>query len=658
MTQHDKKAAAKRLRIPNLPRTLEDPFNVEAFGAPLPRAVDAEFSRLLLNAAIPIHLRRQLDRSHPICLSIVVPSPGWCEPIAKAVRARWAASFCVARDGSKHYDHLPTKGNDDVADRLRKGEPVIGISHAPTRYQPSALLSAADAHLSLNQLNGSELLKLIKACIVGRAPRRLPDGLASGLDFDEILSAFRHGARVGEVVENLRRATASKSRISPDDDTPPLETISGYVEARTWGLALADDLAAWRRGKIAWRALSCAAVLHGPPGSGKTLFAKSLAKTLGVPIVVTSVADWLAAGSGFLDSIIRAMQSAFDSARALAPAVLFIDELDGLPDRRNLSDRGKDWWTPIINYALTLCDGAATSREGIILLGATNFRDRLDAALIRPGRFDRLIHIPPPDEDGLAGILRQHLGAALPDADLKLIARYRPGATGAEAAKWVRDATAAARAGRREITFDDLVSQVLPPETRPSSVLLATARHESAHLCVALALGVLHPKSITLCAPGAAGLTRFAAPEAILMSRRQIEANVVMTLAGRAADGLFGEANAGSGGGRASDLGIATRMLALTHASYGLGEKLMSLDPEEAVARIQLDPTLAAAIEADLQRLYARAGMLVQENRAKIERLAAELVIRRFITGEEVLALLEPVRAAHPARILEPGSPQ
>ena len=106
-----------------------------------------------------------------------------------------------------------------------------------------------------------------------------------------------------------------------------------------------------------------------------------------------------------------------------------------------------------------------------------------------------------------------------------------------------------------------------------------------------------------------------------------------------------------------SDLGIATRLLALTHASYGLGEKLMSLDPEEAVARIELDPILAA-IEADLQRLYARAGILVQENRGKIERLAAALIVRRFMTGEEVLALLEPVRTANPTRTPDPGGPQ
>jgi len=348
---------------------------------------------------------------------------------------------------------------------------------------------------------------------------------------------------------------------------------------------------------------------------------------------------------------------AFDSARALAPSLLFLDELDSLPARASLSDRGRDWWTPVINYALTLFDGAATAREGVILLGATNFRDRLDSALIRPGRFDRLIHVPAPDVHGLAGILRHHLGAALPDVDLKRIALQRPGATGAEAAQWVRDAKAAARAQSRDVGFDDLVARVMPPETRPRSVLLNIARREAAHACAALALGVHRPESITLCEPGVAGMARFATPEGILMSRTNIEASCIMTLAGRAADELFGEVDAGAGGGRASDLGSATRLLALTHASYGLGERLLSLDPDEAVARISVDPALAAAIEADLQRLYARARLLVRENRSDIQVLAAALIMRRFISGDEILALLKRVRDAEPARPIPTGRP-
>jgi len=313
--EHDKKIVRKRLHIPDLPPAPTDPSNVEAFGAPLPRAVDAGFARLLLNATIPISLRRQLDRAKPICLSIAVPGPGRCEPIAKAVKARWPASSRFVLDGSKHYDHFPAKGNDEVADQLRDGGPVIGISYAPTKYQPSALLSAANAHLTIKPPNGRLPWTLVRACVVGRAPRELPDGLASGLDFDEILSAFRRGARVSDVLENLRRATASKGRLSSDDslDTPPLEKLAGYVEAKIWGLELADGLAAWRRGEVDWRALSSAAVLHGPPGAGKTLFAKSLAKTLGVPIVVSSVGDWFATTSGYLDSVIKGMQSAFSN---------------------------------------------------------------------------------------------------------------------------------------------------------------------------------------------------------------------------------------------------------------------------------------------------------------------------------------------------------
>ena len=622
----------------------DDGADVAAFASADRPLVETELPGLLLDAAIPLKLRRRLDRGDPVCVSITVPGPTWCDPIGGAVNARFPKASRTVRDGSSRADHAPGKGGATVAAKLRTGQPVIGVSHAPTRFLPSALLSAADAHLTIAAPTGRQMRRLLKLCVGGPTPRTVADGCAAGLDFDEILAAFRGGAAARAVVANLARARASKAGASPDDSTPPLDRIAGYDEARAWGLALADGVAAWRRGEVAWSALSSAAVLHGPPGVGKTLFARSLAKTLDAPLVVTSVGDWFASTSGYLDSVIKGAQAAWDAARAAGkPAILFVDELDALPDRRTLSDRGRDWWTPVINFVLTLFDGAQTSRSGLVLLGATNHANRLDPALIRPGRFDRLIAVPPPTTEGLAAILRHHLGDDLVGADLTAVAQLRPGATGADAAGWVRDARAAARQAGRALTFDDLVAAVMPPETRPAAQIARIARHEAAHAVVGNALGAQAIDSVSLAAPGAEGIASFATDPASPLTRAALEAMVVTCLAGRAIDAADGVADVGA----ASDLAKATTLLAGLHASFGLGDTLIAVGgPDEVADALRFDPTLRATVEADLQRLYGEARRLVAAHRAEIDAVAAALTRRRFLSGDDVRALIRRARGA------------
>ncbi|WKL22513.1 ATP-binding protein [Agrobacterium tumefaciens] len=194
-----------------------------------------------------------------------------------------------------------------------------------------------------------------------------------------------------------------------EDDHPSLmvETLSGYGKAKTWALDLKADLADHRAGALAWSDMSTKLLLHGPPGTGKTTFARALCNSLQVPLVVTSVSTWLQ--GGHLNDVIAKMTKTFAEARAIAPSILFIDEIDGIGKRQPAEREYADYWNTVVNKALELLDGAVKS-EGLIIVGATNRPDQIDDAIKRSGRLETHIEIPMPDVAALAAIFMHHLG--------------------------------------------------------------------------------------------------------------------------------------------------------------------------------------------------------------------------------------------------------
>ena len=227
-------------------------------------------------------------------------------------------------------------------------------------------------------------------------PRRIPPGAAASLTFADVIGAFRAQARRRAMCWRTWRASPRRGVASLRPTTrrrcPDLPGYSGA--ARAWGMDLIDGVARWRRGEAAWRDLSAAAVLAGPPGTGKTLFAKALARACGLPIVCASMGEFFASTDGALGDVAKALSQSWDSAKACAPSVYFMDELDALPDRRLLTARGREWWSSIVALALTLFDGAATSRDGIVLIGATNHA-RPPRSRTRPRRPLRAHHRRP-----------------------------------------------------------------------------------------------------------------------------------------------------------------------------------------------------------------------------------------------------------------------
>ncbi|PZQ88741.1 MAG: hypothetical protein DI534_11365 [Leifsonia xyli] len=578
----------------------------------------------ILHAALPSAVLAAVRRHEPKIFALDVPGSGWLSPIATALRCRFenAAVYTPADMVS-----TPAKGRSSTIVR----GPTFVVLGDPMRLPPE-LIAGADVRIPIRP-TARALRRALRKLYGARAVVRPSD--FAGLDGPEIFVAMRPGSTPREVVARWRRIAVSLSAPIAADRTPLLRDLAGYGDAKSPLLAIADDIHRVRDGKLSGAELP-SLLLHGKPGTGKTLLARSLAKSVGLPLVQTSIGDWFSGERAHLGTVIGQARQFFERATSAAPCVALIDELDALPDRMHLEARDRDWWTPIITMVLLSIDRIRATSRGVVLIGATNHYRHLDEALVRPGRFDIHLEITgPTTEQDFSEILRQHLNGALPDADLSGVARaaLARGATGAVVESWVRAARERARSKARDLILVDLVEQATPAPDRSPDKELTIAHHEAAHAVVGRVLG-FKVRSVTLVREGAvAGKASFTEDDAPT-TKAQIEAHVVCGLAGRAADELL---NGAAEGGAIGDLHTATGLVAATHAAYGLQGRLSSVGSiEDAVAALKFDRRLAGKVEADMQRLMGEARRLVALHRGAIRSLAGTLVTNRVITQVEV----------------------
>ena len=299
-------------------------------------------------------------------------------------------------------------------------------------------------------------------------------------------------------------------RVTKDDAMPVaaaaggvvrrLSEMSGFGEAGVWGCNTARDLVSYMAGTLPWSDVDRGLLLSGPPGGGKTTFARALAMECSevagrdVPLMVTTYTDWSAAGGGIGDSMSKGLTKLFDGWRKKAengPFILLIDEIDSMGVRGGAA-HNESWFAPVINAWLAFLDGAV-SREGIVVIGATNHPDRVDPAMRRPGRLDRHIELPMPDVDALVGIVRAHLGtdAVLTDDELAEAARAVRGRSPAEVGQLAREARRMARWCKRRVCASDLTDAVAllrgPVDAADDRMISV---HEAGHAVAAVVLGV------------------------------------------------------------------------------------------------------------------------------------------------------------------------
>ncbi len=403
-------------------------------------------------------------------------------------------------------------------------------------------------------------------------------------------------------------------------------------------------------------------LLVGPPGTGKTLLAKAVAGEAGVPFFSISGSDFVEMFVGVGASRVRDL---FDQAKKSAPSIVFIDEIDAVGRHRGAGlGGGHDEREQTLNQLLVEMDGFAVN-EGVIVMAATNRRDILDPALLRPGRFDRQVTVNYPDLDGRVAILKVHSkGKPLADdVDLKVIAKRMPFGTGAELENVMNEAAIlSARARRKKIdqkTLLEAISRVqMGPEKRSHKVSERdkemVAIHEAGHAIVGHFAPQAHDVHLVTIVPrgNSAGHTlSLPGEEHELTTRSQLMARIAVALGGHAAEqrGL-GEFTTGA----TSDLQHATELCRRMVTMFGMSEEIgpVYLDSDQEVfvgmefgQSRSYSEEVAAKIDREVRKLldegYQLALQMIDDNRERFDLLVKMLVAHDTLSRKEFVTLME-----------------
>lgn len=369
----------------------------------------------------------------------------------------------------------------------------------------------------------------------------------------------------------------------------------------------------------------------------------------GVRFVQASFATWQSAGH--LGNMLAAMRASFAEAIAARPCVLFVNEIDSAGSRDDQDPHNAGYRRQVINGFLEQID-LLNKAEGVLLVGACNNPDALDPAIRRPGRFDRSIEVPLPDQRAIFSLLTAALGSHLPVAKIETLARRCTGASAAAIDAMIRAGRSQARSTGRVLTVDDLVSHA-PGDAPDPAVDWRVAVHESGHALMAAALGVGQVTRIAI--TGAGGLTeRIRAPTQTRLE--DLEHAIATMMAGRAAERLIlGDVTAGAGGNETSDLAQATQLAVAIEAQLGLGEMGPVWHGDDATALLR-SPQLYSRVRARVEAAEARAFETLQLHVGAVRALATRLVVERELSGEELRqALFLPMTTARVPPIAPAG---
>jgi cell division protease FtsH len=468
-------------------------------------------------------------------------------------------------------------------------------------------------------------------------------------------------------------------------DTPRVtfDDVAGADEAKVELQEIVEFLKDPKRFSRLGGRIPKGALLVGPPGTGKTLLARAVAGEAGRPFFSMSGSDFVEMFVGVGASRVRDL---FEQGKAHAPCIIFIDEIDAVGRHRGAGlGGGHDEREQTLNQLLVEMDGFE-SNEGVILVAATNRPDVLDPALLRPGRFDRQIIVDSPDVRGREGILRVHLKKipTASDVSVPVLARGTPGMSGADLANLVNEGALLAARRNRDMVYmqdlDDAKDKVMLGAERRSLVMKdeerrLTAYHEAGHAVCALKVEGNDPlHKVTIVPRGRALGLAFTLPEddRVSVTRRQLEARLVMAYGGRVAEELvFGRDRVTTGA--SSDIQRATSIARSYVTHWGLSDAVGPILVGENETEVFLGRDIgtkrgisertARLVDSEVARVireaYDAATRTLTENLDLLHRLAAALLERETLSREEIDQLTEgkvlpPLPAAPAFPVAEP----
>ena len=407
-------------------------------------------------------------------------------------------------------------------------------------------------------------------------------------------------------------------------------------------------------------------LLVGPPGTGKTLLARAVAGE-------ASAAFFSVSASEFVESLVGVgaarVRDLFKKAREMAPAIIFIDELDAAGRQRGAGmGQGNDEREQTLNQILVEMDGFA-AELGVVVMGATNRPDVLDPALLRPGRFDRQVVVDTPDVHGRTAILNLYVaGKSLdPAASVERVAQMTPGFSGAELANVINEAALlAVRASRPEIIQEDLeeaIERVVSGPQRRGHVLTAEekrliATHESAHAVVAESIGQeVAQQKISIIARGRnlGSAAVYTSSDKLVLQKEDLQMQLVTILAGAAGEELyFGQMSTGVEG----DLDRASKLARSMIVSYGMSEQFGPISIGEKAGEVflgrdiqnmgNISPLQLELIDTEIRETvidaFGIAREVVEANQGPMEELITTLIEQETLSGVALEALLSSVR--------------
>lgn len=569
------------------------------------------------------------------------------------------------RDGSRKMGPVVTDAATWSA--LRRGRGILLVCDDLATDVPAVLKAATDIIIIIPGPTPQTLLAASEAVSPGTIGRLLSENVAVRVTPDHLAACRRLGQTAADFLDRLERIVGAMRPVlgkAPGSEWT-LENLPLPQHVETWARQVVSDLGAYHAGELLWSEVDVGALLVGPPGCGKTTFAQALAASAAVPLFIGSYGVWESGPDGKSDyrAIMKNMRMTFTQARAAAPCIVFIDEIDSFIGRGQ-AGHNESWFTPLTNQLLAELDGSV-SRDGVVVIAATNRPDSLDPALRRAGRLDRELVFPAsPDAEMLVRIIDRHV-PGLGDTDLKTAACRALGSSGADVERLARGARRRARAACRSVRVADLLAELGGDDREPrtEAVLRRTAIHEASH---ALVVAHEQPGALTSVTvrrnSGQAGQTSW------ILGRGEdteleLEATLREVLAGRAGEVLLlGSPGAGCGGAAHSDLATATVLAASAEMSWGYKRLTWLGDPQADSIPLMLatNPKIAAAVEERLQGATTAVTDLLRQWRQALDDLVAALIERETLTGAEAEAIIKaacPV-GPRPDRVWAPSAEQ